>query len=115
MRISDWSSDVCSSDLHRIHLTEYGTQKIFTEQHGWRPCRNGPARHRSAGQTSCELSTYLYCPEWSGDSSGNRFCRPGKNQKIPEVWNGTRGGNYSGKVQASEGIDRKSTRLNSSH
>src|SRR3546814_17855237 len=30
MRISDWSSDVCSSDLHRRHLLDFSIRRPFS-------------------------------------------------------------------------------------
>src|SRR3546814_2924727 len=66
MRISDWSSDVCSSDLHGL---DDGTQgslgrnagagdmpfAIFPGYGEWR-CRAVPGTHRAQGDTADRLS-----------------------------------------------------------
>src|SRR3546814_16764117 len=64
MRISDWSSDVCSSDLQRVGL---GIGELEAQQpatlglvaQGMDVPRPGPARHRALGQRNHVLSQ---CP-----------------------------------------------------
>src|SRR3546814_17983846 len=58
MRISDWSSDVCSSDLHEgaLEPAQFAgclTENLPNEEHGERGCkRHGPCEHerRVGGQ-----------------------------------------------------------------
>src|SRR3546814_4583990 len=84
MRISDWSSDVCSSDLLAEHLVI--ARKLLTEH---------PADERHA--LSLQLTTDRYDIHWAPSSPPPPALAPGLERMRRQI------------------VDRKSTRLNSSH
>src|SRR3546814_4632696 len=49
MRISDWSSDVCSSDLGVGRLLQIGQKSAFVTRKIARRARHRPDRHRKLG------------------------------------------------------------------
>src|SRR3546814_7044634 len=66
MRISDWSSDVCSSDLRRSHSENRGRQRDFVRR-GSEPARSsrytcGQPHHpsRQIGRASCRERVCQY-------------------------------------------------------
>src|SRR3546814_18571326 len=72
MRISDWSSDVCSSDLRVFHLAKGGTQ--FTEL-GSTPGTagmDGPGISRVSLTTGRDGNPYLIYNQWR-DGTGAYF------------------------------------------
>src|SRR3546814_9064972 len=96
MRISDWSSDVCSSDL-KIHSPQYGTEKRPTSLP--QACRY-PSSDVRPESNHTGAPAYISCNNSLinaryGESSLRRWLR------------------ITGEVACSS--DRKSTRLNSSH
>src|SRR3546814_2090190 len=118
MRISDWSSDVCSSDLSLPFLPGASTQrwsgkKLAAEA---APTRAGERRlddsaHRRPAQTQAVLAAELVVP---GDGfviavEGVVHARLQRPVRIE----GVRHTQVEGRVAAQ--ADRKSTRLNSSH
>src|SRR3546814_4853144 len=97
MRISDWSSDVCSSDLRRDladiaqRLQEAGTGRM-AHRHADSPAVAGQALHQIAADESGAA-------EDRHDAAHTRPSRPLSTSRPPRQAPG----------------DRKSTRLNSSH
>src|SRR3546814_4379699 len=65
MRISDWSSDVCSSDLERAHLHDKGLVKAEAKTQGLAQLRRG-ARSQHYGRRVARDHVY-HCEE-QGDS-----------------------------------------------
>src|SRR3546814_15326182 len=83
MRISDWSSDVCSSDLHQLDAEAFASEimakplsvrrslnaqglgkpemvpcsKLYSDGHAWVVDRQGPVEHRAhcGARFTCEL------------------------------------------------------------
>src|SRR3546814_3199680 len=112
MRISDWSSDVCSSDLHHVVLAG-GVADAGAVVHAWGldvrrlhvvARRNMRANRKSliqrrfpAADTVRPDTRSVRADAFPGSS---RFCRsaPGRDWAFPVT-----------------PVDRKSTRLNSSH
>src|SRR3546814_1057625 len=98
MRISDWSSDVCSSDLAVVATAEPGDAIVFlgSTLHGAGENRSGSVRRGII---------VSYCLGW---------LKPYENQWLaypPEIAR-----DFSPDLAALAGYaDRKSTRLNSSH
>src|SRR3546814_10818028 len=105
MRISDWSSDVCSSDLAPELWADYGLKVALVP-------RNRPNLRRNRGHV-------LYpdaASKWAAVAEAVRTVREG--EAMRPVLVGTRSVGDSEAVAAALeriGIDRKSTRLNSSH
>src|SRR3546814_10740086 len=101
MRISDWSSDVCSSDLHAsecaelswVHMPAPGRQVHLLQMGGCGFRRFRPRYRRCLNQagTPCRTSNALF--DW-------------KEPAMPTSWS-------SADLLLPK--DRKSTRLNSSH
>src|SRR3546814_4491348 len=54
MRISDWSSDVCSSDLYRLAAWNRGLQRICAPDYGLRSYR-GPLRRYECRQGTLQF------------------------------------------------------------
>src|SRR3546814_3210936 len=133
MRISDWSSDVCSSDLFRRRRAVYAAERLaWLELNG---CPLTPA-------TAKKLDALKRVdPKWSDDWAGNADrsldSRGGMVERVTdtrgietaptgkildEARNKTESGHgelrdfrpFEGLVVA-QPLDRKSTRLNSSH
>src|SRR3546814_9220055 len=99
MRISDWSSDVCSSDLHiRIQL---GHALKHTGQLG-----EADAAYAVASQSCPGQMEPLKCRAHLARDTGRIADAIGYFQQLLESELGD---------QAAAEIDRKSTRLNSSH
>src|SRR3546814_7444287 len=103
MRISDWSSDVCSSDL----------TFRYCKRAGWAECEQGGNGGSVAGE---------YLPPWPAtlclspteNARGitpdeRRYAGPDRTA-LPHA-----GSEPPGRARAVDGQDRKSTRLNSSH
>src|SRR3546814_9951139 len=107
MRISDWSSDVCSSDLVKEDMTEaeYSTILVrLPELPGIAPQR-GFARNYPTGAAVGHLIGYVGAPnaEEYQKAKDPLYITPG--YKIGK----------DGLEKYFQEIDRKSTRLNSSH
>src|SRR3546814_11438045 len=51
MRISDWSSDVCSSDLFGLNTNLYETDQRVVDTVDWRATAGGTLRTRTFGRT----------------------------------------------------------------
>src|SRR3546814_4969015 len=97
MRISDWSSDVCSADLPPAPVGN-GVQTM-ARSHPLENYRNiGIMAHIDAGKTTTTERILYYT---------------GKSYKIGEVHDGA--ATMDRLEQEQERGDRKSTRLNSSH
>src|SRR3546814_1429564 len=99
MRISDWSSDVCSSDLGRAQAVPAGADNhdvIFGFRLGIRPLLLPAlvAAHRLAKERSPGELRHGYTPEFMSVGSIGLPACAGQNRNVK---------------------DRKSTRLNSSH
>src|SRR3546814_4208764 len=110
MRISDWSSDVCSSDLVALNLSD-GFVDIVEEDYDLAIRISGPPGDKSTiWRKSCRVprvlvaaSAYLTAkgtPDAPGDLAAFACLGYGADVR-EEVWELSR--------------DRKSTRLNSSH
>src|SRR3546814_7952261 len=112
MRISDWSSDVCSSDLHGdvcpLCNTLVGPPTIF-------PMAKPIDNQFQFFERSCVM--------WHGEALANNFRPRGSLQwyflEEPGEQEGKRSDNRGRKEyrmqRARKYVDRKSTRLNSSH
>src|SRR3546814_4766777 len=97
MRISDWSSDVCSSDLQETIMTRHGTDRIL--RYAFDLAQRRPARHLTSATKSNGIAITM--PWW--DSRVEAMAAT-----YPQV----RTDKYHIDILAA---DRKSTRLNSSH
>src|SRR3546814_3632650 len=113
MRISDWSSDVCSSDLHVVDTTNYSSNDLqqeirqrFAEAEDDEPALNilsfGFARGLPRHADLVFDMRYLRNPHW------DTKLRPGTGLDADVSA-------YITADPAYEATDRKSTRLNSSH
>src|SRR3546814_7904625 len=108
MRISDWSSDVCSSDLIRLrHRIDPDARRAAAYQ---RRVGLERARHRfqlapKVDQQAIAIvavEEVIFCEnivEAAHGRASDRFARRGKGKAVPSCLR----------------VDRKSTRLNSSH
>src|SRR3546814_2078220 len=106
MRISDWSSDVCSSDLgtaHAADLKEINFGIISTESSSNLKNMFEPFLADMAKQTGRKINAF-FAPDYAGVIEGMRF------NKVQVAWFGN-----ASAMQAVDRADRKSTRLNSSH
>src|SRR3546814_3755415 len=136
MRISDWSSDVCSSDL--IMLIKNGCQLVCeganmpTTPAGIRIFQEagilfGPGKAANAGgvatstlemmqNASRDSWTFEYTEEKLAQimTSIQRLCY-GKSEEFGEPGNYIKGDNTAAFIRVANALDRKSTRLNSSH
>src|SRR3546814_7317236 len=105
MRISDWSSDVCSSDLASTFALRIILKKVSKDAPGREGTRQGPGR-RLAGLAGGLAGSGLRGPEGIGHRCGSSHAAgqaPGLvTYQLLLVLRGSR-------------ADRKSTRLNSSH
>src|SRR3546814_1878839 len=104
MRISDWSSDVCSSDLPFADYVLYVQRPPRVDQ---QPVSMASAQYGQRGRSGTIDAHALHL--WSGLAD-----QPGGFLRIL----GLLGGNHDGGETAKGrrmGADRKSTRLNSSH
>src|SRR3546814_7100794 len=97
MRISDWSSDVCSSDLVRRQLFDILDGGIAT-----RPSRALPAALGTGEAVA------------AGDSY-SQFLRTATRLMNEVGYRGTSIDRIAAELNLTKGRDRKSTRLNSSH
>src|SRR3546814_5242954 len=112
MRISDWSSDVCSSDLP--FSQETATVPEFRRHHGERfvpqetqsPTRSKPL----AGVRVVDIATYIAAPYCATVMA--EFGAEVIKVELPKVGDPCR---RLGSVTECGDTDRKSTRLNSSH
>src|SRR3546814_9401367 len=97
MRISDWSSDVCSSDLLFVERVDLGTRFGQGLRH-----HDGLSLLTLGRQKAADF-TMIRGPVWpAAGQSGTAACRTRYRPTIT-------------RVASTPGIDRKSTRLNSSH
>src|SRR3546814_8038437 len=107
MRISDWSSDVCSSDLHRR----------FREATGVSPAAFARQRRTARAQKALSLGKPVTDAIYdAGYAAPSRFYAEAEARlgMEPSAWrNGGRGVTIRYGITATK--DRKSTRLNSSH
>src|SRR3546814_9784009 len=60
MRISDWSSDVCSSDLQETIMTRHGTDRIL--RYAFDLAQRRPARHLTSATKSNGIAITM--PWW---------------------------------------------------
>src|SRR3546814_10602635 len=109
MRISDWSSDVCSSDLDLLHKepTKLKIEGINLTYSGLIPQiqKSFLSKDKDAMQPHIRafvdrVVTFTTCPE----CEGTRLSEPARSSKIAGI-----------SIADACAIDRKSTRLNSSH
>src|SRR3546814_1747441 len=69
MRISDWSSDVCSSDLFRREWQDMGTVHMRVTVSGWaEECERDWKRAHDAGEFD-EPFDWEWCPRWLAQRS----------------------------------------------
>src|SRR3546814_10529358 len=125
MRISDWSSDVCSSDLADAFLFGRHTYEIFAGY--WGAFENpdvNPIASALNSRPKYLASTTLTDPQWknttalSGDTAtaiGELKARPGGELQVHGSGNLCRWLFANDLVDEMILLDRKSTRLNSSH
>src|SRR3546814_4644034 len=108
MRISDWSSDVCSSDLPGTWLT---IARIDAAPVGF-------ALVRSV-LDECELLLLAVSPLWRGRGIGEALLfdslRTARRRGITSMNLEVRASYTAIRLYEKAGFDRKSTRLNSSH
>src|SRR3546814_7635082 len=107
MRISDWSSDVCSSDLGSVMLWDRGT---------WAPIEGKSAKDIEKGHLHFILDGERMKGEWLLVRMKPRGNEKRENWLLRKVNDGFAGGtdDLVGR-QLTSVQDRKSTRLNSSH
>src|SRR3546814_5046089 len=116
MRISDWSSDVCSSDLHRLRLTlDLAQQLIGTPRHlSQHPGGFVLTQERLDDLVPIEPARMedRQIIEWDKDDIDVL-----KFMKVDVLGLGMIGcmNRAFNLLKEHKGIDRKSTRLNSSH
>src|SRR3546814_5451952 len=127
MRISDWSSDVCSSDLHTAQRVAERQAEAALERFG----DEGRLALAVAASLDFQVAGLLqFLPVPDIDSHGFPFALGGTDGGRPSVQRGfytggapavgrarkdvRRGGAWPGGRHCA-GSDRKSTRLNSSH
>src|SRR3546814_4443492 len=102
MRISDWSSDVCSSDLGR-HKEDRRSNDFRRARTGGRRCPQGVDRLSAAPhQESADCKSEEGC----GGKNPDQLIDPSEELAL-----------VPGDADANDAVDedRKSTRLNSSH
>src|SRR3546814_9693987 len=105
LRISDWSSDVCSSDLGRLdpdRLRLYTAELDYAE-------RNGVATLALDGREMVS-ATFWWDPAFGGAAEGRRR----DHSVVAAVFTDRDGGYWLHRIRYLA-VDRKSTRLNSSH
>src|SRR3546814_1341801 len=105
MRISDWSSDVCSSDLLDLGVAAEALRLLAHVEHRQAEPFGDPRREGDAGGLA------------TGDAVDRLVAGLALNQRAGEVHElraGAREGDDLAAVDV-DGADRKSTRLNSSH
>src|SRR3546814_1400307 len=106
MRISDWSSDVCSSDLARVveRLAEGGDDRGQVEPGG------EPGRERRSHDHEQRIEAEQEARDDDEDADQNEHdARPDGKSKICSR------GDAETRREYPKNVDRKSTRLNSSH
>src|SRR3546814_8804713 len=103
MRISDWSSDVCSSDLEKgVPVLADGTQAVV---------------HHAIDVSALDVDFYaltghkLYGPT----GIGALYAKPGWLERMPPMLGGGEMVATFGRDHVEYAADRESTRLNSSH
>src|SRR3546814_3616203 len=101
MRISDWSSDVCSSDLRLVHLAEDHVAIRALQ----RPPASNPTLHRPPHPIGKLRMTTLHFFEHRHGPESQRRLQQRYNFAIEDIRQ---------RIGA-PATDRKSTRLNSSH
>src|SRR3546814_8920375 len=106
MRISDWSSDVCSSDLFHASLWISADSLRFVAQNECAEARNFYIF--SLGQRTAHMVEYGF-DHFSGLRTGQAYCPL---QSFSQI--GTRQRLLRSHAFPNQ-LDRKSTRLNSSH
>src|SRR3546814_7977429 len=124
MRISDWSSDVCSSDLRNREQSRYNPLDIGVNHH--RPLSKGDGGDGGSGiganarklqqlRFTLRKATTIFPRHHSG--AGEQVARPRIIAKARPCGHQISliGGSQGGYVRPPSGEDRKSTRLNSSH
>src|SRR3546814_2907139 len=100
MRVSDWSSDVCSSDLLLVQASEPD----------WSKTGNMQTRMKLP---SLKMHKRLLKPNFIGSTIGIfEGCMPGAGGTIASFMSYNEARRWS---KHPEALDRKSTRLNSSH
>src|SRR3546814_2480666 len=109
MRISDWSSDVCSSDLHEFVTNSIKYGALAGHGHlavGW---------HRDDGEIELDWteSGLAETPRIDTESFGTQFIRTMIERQLKGSWSRTAVDNSLSIVI--RWPDRKRTRLNSSH
>src|SRR3546814_7267862 len=102
MRISDWSSDVCSSDLFNIDMA--GLQMIVFMKGGKSRAQPPPGKELMAGPRLYSVTMALPAIIESDRENSDWIEFSGSEPVIEIV-----------KERNGKGGDRKSTRLNSSH
>src|SRR3546814_1427619 len=116
MRISDWSSDVCSSDLCKLLCARIGHDHAPTEMFRWMAemgiHRWVSHRARSAASLRNSIGTH------ESTITLNRISSPDKTGENPQQISGfppTSVANGANVAAMDNPFDRKSTRLNSSN
>src|SRR3546814_2195235 len=114
MRISDWSSDVCSSDLYRARIAHSGYAHRFSLMLGRIPARCEGQRHCKAGACKAkdETNRQSACETVYASHQGEEQARQDNDLADSARCLGT-DPVYEQAIDQPQ--DRKSTRLNSSH
>src|SRR3546814_3294111 len=111
MRISDWSSDVCSSDLEIGFTVAHTAQVAATPADVWKMLRMPQSWWSKEHSWSGDAANF-----WLDSQAGGCFC-----EKLPDAGSGVGSVQHARIVFAKPNEmlrlsgDRKSTRLNSSH
>src|SRR3546814_1401542 len=122
MRISDWSSDVCSSDLHDLieRLREYPTLKDFAAERGWDFGEGYIAGLKGISRPADHLIGKPLLPTSALSENGleTMFLDTGPDRPIKDTKTERRFSPPLLLIKEHENLqygDRKITRLNSSH
>src|SRR3546814_6779491 len=108
MRISDWSSDVCSSDLFHSAIEAQNDLELLGRGHGQDPTSASPGKATRATIRRRSIAAPSLVKSPFGLPQGTRTARRAASARVGRATARTqyRGANY---------LDRKSTRLNPSH
>src|SRR3546814_2290757 len=113
MRISDWSSDVCSSDLKVANMLVPGTDLIHDTLEEAAGRLEGVQRHAQSSLTLV-VDQELDIAGWPSRQPLRRLEEASRNRRVARVQHLSAPTRIA-RAAAAAFLDRKSTRLNSSH
>src|SRR3546814_4945421 len=111
MRISDWSSDVCTTELSAVRITHLPTGRVSSQQ-------DEKSQHKNKAKALKILRARLYELErerTASEQAGARKAMVGSGDRSERIrtYNFPQGRVTDHRINLT--LDRKSTRLNSSH